>query len=122
MRPVGTPVPAGLIDFLNEPAHSRMTAGSGGCEAGGGCVLVAADLFGDKAPEWVLMQAKSRPWVSFPVVGRRGGAWVLLGHITGQRIDQDAADAIAAGRVRVGEAQWRDLLVGSTRLRVDPEQ
>jgi hypothetical protein len=79
---------------------------------------VFADLDGDGTDEFVLV-ASYTGWV----YGQQGGHWTYIGGLTGTRpwaVDT-LRDAVSHGEVKVQPPPWRDLVIGTQRLRVQPE-
>lgn len=116
--PAGTVLPEGLLEFANGRPGTRRAFANLGCEKD--CIFVAVDLSGGPEPEWVLMAAETTNWAHRPILGRRDGEWAVVGHLQGA-LDKEAVAALQDGNVRVAAPEWRDVVIGGKRLRVQPE-
>jgi hypothetical protein len=112
--PEGTPMPDGMLDFINRKVQSRQL----GMTCDDGCVLVALDLMDDREREWVLMSAKPRRWTHFLVFARSGEDWAHVANVESFDPDEAMIEAIRQGRLKAVEPDVRDLAVGGQTLRV----
>lgn len=109
-------VPAALWSHLAGEVHATECL-----RMADACLLLRADVYGDARPEYVLFQQQrhfAQPFI-YATAEDDTAAWRQIGQYDVlQRSAAGLIDSLRAGRYRVAPSEWRDLVVGDERLRV----
>lgn len=118
LRPEGVEIPPGLLEAINEAKSGHPAPRE--CWRGG-CYLVAADLVGDAAPEWLLVDPRARGWSAIPAYGLDAKGWRVVATLQGPDLVDEAFEAaLERGAIATRPVTRRELVIGGKILEPVP--